>query len=121
MHDLRIHCKKLRYLMEFFAPVFPKRDLKRLIKALKRLQDNLGRFNDCAVQQKSLQTLLRSLDGAPDRGNLDLAQSIGALIAVLHHRQIAERASVMQSFSRFDSKETARTFRRLFHRKGAKA
>ncbi|MEZ5478177.1 MAG: CHAD domain-containing protein [Thiolinea sp.] len=58
VHTLRIHCKKLRYLMEFFSAFFPKKSIKTLIKTLKHLQDNLGRFNDYAVQQAALQTYL---------------------------------------------------------------
>ncbi|MBW1636348.1 MAG: CHAD domain-containing protein [Deltaproteobacteria bacterium] len=51
VHELRIHCKKLRYLMEFSLPFFPKKKVKILLRPLKRLQDNLGRFNDYSVQQ----------------------------------------------------------------------
>jgi len=113
IHVLRIHCKKLRYLMEFFGPVFPQKRFKTLLRPLKLLQDNLGLFNDFAVQQRSLSTLLAGLDAA-DPGTLDIAQSVGALIAVLHRRQLDERARVMESFARFNGPETRRTFRELF-------
>ncbi|WP_071673427.1 CHAD domain-containing protein [Nioella nitratireducens] len=115
VHQLRIHCKKLRYLMEFFGPVFPKSAFKSLIKPLKRLQDNLGLFNDYSVQQESLQAFLAGLDRADHDGNLELAQSVGALIAVLHQRQLEERGKVVESFARFNSAETQQTFRDLFH------
>ncbi len=58
VHQLRINCKKLRYLMEFFAPLFPENEIKTLIKALKLLQDNLGNFNDYSVQQIFLRQVL---------------------------------------------------------------
>ena len=58
IHQLRIHCKKLRYLMEFFSPLFPENEIKTLIKSLKVLQDNLGNFNDYSVQQKFLRHVL---------------------------------------------------------------
>src|SRR5690606_35611354 len=54
VHELRIECKKLRYLMEFFGPVFPQDDFTAVLKPLKRLQDSLGWFNDYAVQQTKL-------------------------------------------------------------------
>ena len=117
VHRLRIHCKKLRYLMEFFAPIFPARAFKRLIKPLKRLQDNLGLFNDYSVQQESLRSLLQRREAAAGGTDLELAQSVGALIAVLHARQRQERARVVESFRYFDSAETQATFRKLFHQR----
>ncbi|WP_226621833.1 CHAD domain-containing protein [Alloyangia pacifica] len=114
VHELRIHCKKLRYLMEFFTPLFPAGPFKRLIKPLKKLQDNLGLFNDYSVQQESLQEFLGRLEGGTP-GNLQVAQSVGALVLVLHERQLAERARVVDSFAAFNSDETRQTFRDLFH------
>ncbi|ANT59607.1 metal-binding protein [Salipiger sp. CCB-MM3] len=115
VHELRIHCKKLRYLMEFFGPLFPAGPFKKLIKPLKRLQDNLGLFNDYSVQQGSLIDFLRRLEDSGESGNLQVAQSVGALILVLHERQLAERAKVVGSFATFNSAETQMTFRELFH------
>lgn len=116
VHQLRIHCKKLRYLMEFFGPVFPKSAFRSLLKPLKRLQDNLGLFNDYSVQQESLRALPSRLDHGDHAGNLELAQSVGALIAVLHQRQLEERDKVVDSFARFNSAATQKTFRDLFHK-----
>jgi CHAD domain-containing protein len=115
VHHLRIQCKKLRYLMEFFGPVFPDSAFKSLIKPLKRLQDNLGFFNDYSVQQDSLRAFLAGLETQNRAEGLEIAQSVGALIAVLHQRQLAERAKVVESFARFNSSETQKTFRDLFH------
>ncbi len=118
VHELRITCKKLRYLMEFFAPQFPAADIKAILKPLKRLQDNLGLFNDYSVQQDTLQALVNS-DRLKGRKAVLAAQSIGALISVLHQRQLSERARVVSSFQSFDSMETRQRFRTLFHSKGA--
>ncbi|NVO25302.1 CHAD domain-containing protein [Donghicola mangrovi] len=115
VHELRIHCKKLRYLMEFFAPAFPAEEFKSLIKPLKKLQDNLGLFNDYSVQQDSLRAFLDGLGTDDHAGNMQLAQSVGALIAVLHQRQLGERQKVVESFQSFNSPETQQTFRDLFH------
>lgn len=114
IHELRIHCKKLRYLMEFFAPVFPKQAFKSLLKPLKGLQDNLGLFNDYSVQQESLGAFLVTLGKNQHGEDLELAQSIGALIAVLHSRQLEERAKVVKSFARFNHPKTQQTFNELF-------
>ncbi len=112
VHNLRIHCKKLRYLMEFFTPIFA-REIKGLIKSLKVLQDNLGRFNDYSVQQESLAAFLdQNLIKGKDR--VRVAESIGALTAMLNLLQKEERAKVVENFSRFDSRETRARFKNLF-------
>jgi len=116
IHQLRIQCKKLRYLMEFFSALFPPKMLKELIKSLKRLQDNLGRFNDFSVQQESLQEFLTSYSKKHRNKNLiAMAESIGALIILLQQKQSQERAQVMQSFAGFDSPEIKAKFTQIFH------
>ena len=120
VHDLRIHCKKLRYLMEFFAHLFPRPAFNFLIKPLKHLQDNLGRINDYAVQQISLQDFLRRVSRNPDGESQNVGQSVGALILVLQQRQLEERAKVVERFARFNSPKTQATFRALFHDRDAK-
>jgi CHAD domain-containing protein len=90
IHALRIQCKKLRYLMEFFQPLYPASEMQPLVETLKRLQETLGDFNDSAVQQESLRDVLARLDEtAPDA--LQIAQAVGALTTLLHRRQMAAR------------------------------
>ena len=117
VHDLRIDCKKLRYLMEFFAPLFDKGDFKTLIKPLKKLQDNLGLFNDYSVQQEALLEFVAAQSNAQGRANAQLAMSVGGLIAVLDQRQKAERERVIANFQHFDSQDIQNLFRTLFHHK----
>ena len=50
LHDLRKKGKELRYLLEFFAALFPDDVVKPMVKTLKALQDTLGRFQDREVQ-----------------------------------------------------------------------
>ncbi|MGE4322663.1 MAG: CHAD domain-containing protein [Sphingobium sp.] len=111
VHALRIECKKLRYLLEFFGPVFPKETLLAVLKPLRKLQDSLGLFNDHAVQQARLMTFSDTLGDAPRK--LEIVQSIGALIVVLHQRQAAEREKILSSFAAFNSHRMQRAFRRL--------
>lgn len=115
IHQLRINCKKLRYLMEFFSPLFPEENLKMLIKALKLLQDNLGRFNDYSVQQKFLRHILSEKISAFGNAKVKVAESVGALTAILHRLQSKERREVMKNFALFDSQETRAAFTQLFH------
>ncbi len=117
VHKLRIDCKKLRYLMEFFAPLFDKKAFKTLIKPLKRLQDNLGLFNDYSVQQNALLNFVSGQRDARGRTNTQLAMAVGGLIAVLSQRQRAERDRVIANFQHFDSPDIQHLFRKLFHHK----
>jgi inorganic triphosphatase YgiF len=48
-HRLRLALKKMRYAADFFAPLFPRKAVKAELKALARLQDSLGAFNDAAM------------------------------------------------------------------------
>ena len=48
-HRLRVALKRLRYALEFFAPLFPGRGMQRYHLAATRLQDLLGQMNDLAV------------------------------------------------------------------------
>lgn len=109
IHKLRIQCKKLRYLMEFFSALFSHKILKDIIKSMKNLQDHLGCFNDCSVQQVSLQEFLNTYSSKYQNKNLiAMAESIGALIILLQQKQYRERTQIMQSFSRFDSPKIRR-------------
>lgn len=48
LHRLRIAVKRLRYALEFFAPIYPSKSVKRDLRKLTRLQDDLGQINDVA-------------------------------------------------------------------------
>ncbi|MBN1295403.1 CHAD domain-containing protein [bacterium] len=55
MHAFRIQCKKFRYLLEFFTPVFSDIDVHDPIRRLKTLQTLLGDYNDISVQVAMIQ------------------------------------------------------------------
>jgi CHAD domain-containing protein len=58
LHTLRIECKKLRYLLEFFSSLFPRHTMNMIVGRMKKLQDNLGTFQDCRVQEATLISFL---------------------------------------------------------------
>ena len=58
LHRLRISLKKLRYAGEFFAAQFPDGKPRLYIRALRRLQNDLGQLNDAAVAESCLKKLL---------------------------------------------------------------
>ena len=57
LHDMRIACKRLRYLLEIFGIAFES-DLEPLIDQVKELQDLLGDIHDCDVQVPMLEAHL---------------------------------------------------------------
>ena len=114
LHRLRIQGKKLRYSLEFFASLFPKKEIRHVIKQLKRLQENLGDFNDLSVQQDMLHQYLKSLR-LGSRRNFELATAIGGLLTNLYHEQCQIRKDFIATFSRFSSRENVTLFKKLFN------
>jgi CHAD domain-containing protein len=114
LHLIRLHLKKLRYLMEFFAPIFAPVPFKTIRKAIKSLQDLLGQFNDGSVQQVSLQEVLSRQSAAP----LAMAQSVGALMAVLHGRHGSERAAAVTALEAFTGPQMSATFHAMLSGQG---
>jgi CHAD domain-containing protein len=56
LHRLRIAVKRLRYIAEFFLPLWPNK-ARNYVRALSELQDLLGRMNDNAIAWRLLDTL----------------------------------------------------------------
>jgi inorganic triphosphatase YgiF len=67
-HCLRISFKKLRYAVEFFAPLLPPKPLKRYLAALSRLQDELGLLNDHVTALTLLDEALKNRHPGPIHG-----------------------------------------------------
>lgn len=57
VHIFRIACKKLRYSVELFEPLYEDKNIRRYLQALNRMQDILGRLNDIAVARRFLAQL----------------------------------------------------------------
>ncbi|MEI6215033.1 MAG: CHAD domain-containing protein [Desulfuromonadales bacterium] len=111
VHEVRIECKKLRYLLEFFSELIAKDDGAAMQKMLRRLQSRLGDFNDASVQQKSLLTYFEQ-----GENGCDVALGVGGLVSVLYHRQQKTRTLIEQSLEEFCSGSTAAIFKRTFKR-----
>ena len=86
LHRLRIDCKKLRYLLEFFRSLYEKQGVAQLVRALKRLQDDLGDFNDLEIQQRQLQSMASNLLEA-GKAPAETLLAMGCLVGRLAERQ----------------------------------
>ena len=109
VHRLRIECKKLRYLMEFFAELFPKQEGARMLRSLRRLQNRLGEFNDALVQQRSLMSYWERKRPGPG-----VALGVGGLVAVLYRRQQEARGHIDEALEGFCGRFAAAAFKRAF-------
>ncbi|TWB98327.1 inorganic triphosphatase YgiF [Bradyrhizobium macuxiense] len=80
-HKVRIKAKKIRYAIDFFESLFPgkqeRKQLKRLSKHLKRIQDALGSLNDFVAHRKlAVDAALK----APHRRERDRAFASGVVL-----------------------------------------
>ncbi len=96
LHDMRIACKRLRYLLEIFGVAFGD-DLRPFIDEVAALQDVLGDIHDCDVQIPMLEEHLAWLT----------AREAGAA-----QRLVAETASRRRRRSGPPSEAAFRDFRR---------
>ncbi len=113
LHDLRIECKKLRYLLEFFNALFPAKKVKFLIRQLKVLQNNLGDFNDLCVQGEYLLNAAGSLPTS-DPKSQKMMLAIGALVGTLDNERIRVKEEFAETFLEFVAPANKALFKQLF-------
>ncbi len=76
VHDMRVASRRLRAVLEVFAPCFPKRELKRALREVKALADDLGERRDPDVAIASLGRLADELAGDDRPGVESLAAEL---------------------------------------------
>jgi len=111
LHALRIDCKKLRYLLEFFASIFPHKTITPVIRQMKELQENLGDFVDFSVQLQFLHIRLTTMTVKEEERLFPAA--MGGLMATLFQKQEDARRKFHKTFRSFDNDETAQLFHDL--------
>ncbi|MGH8614763.1 MAG: CHAD domain-containing protein [Gammaproteobacteria bacterium] len=90
LHQLRRTCKKLRYLLEFFHRLYPGHAMEELLAPLKKLQDNLGEYQDLQVQQEVLLGFRQSMESSRKLTQAN-QHAIDLLVQTLVKRQSAVR------------------------------
>jgi CHAD domain-containing protein len=112
-HDLRKKGKELRYLLELFgAALYPSEVVKPMIKALKALQDVLGRHQDREVQVATLRALANEVSSRP-HGPAAL-MAMGVLIERLEQDEQAARGEFAERFAGFAGKAQRRLVKETF-------
>ena len=112
LHELRIDCKKLRYVLEFTSDLFPAPAVAPATRRLRKLQNVLGDFHDLQVQQESLESYAEHFQD-------DAQQAIAHLINVLETEKQARKAAFAKQFRAFAASLDEK--RRPWKRKGKRA
>jgi len=112
LHRLRIECKKLRYLLEFFRSLYDPADLEPAVRGLKRLQDNLGDLNDYELQQGSLSGFAGEMAGQAG-SSVDGLLAVGRLVERLEAKKRRERRRFEECFGEFASKPNLARLQRM--------
>ncbi|HWK25225.1 MAG TPA: CHAD domain-containing protein [Solirubrobacter sp.] len=99
LHELRKAGKELRYLLEFFASLYPAAVIKPFVKTLKGLQDQLGRFQDREVQATTLREL------APSVKHPATVMAMGVLVDRFIKEEALARTEFADRFTVFASKQ----------------
>ena len=113
IHELRITCKKLRYMMEFFKSLYPAAAIDELAGALKELQDSLGDFQDYEVHRAELCKFAEEMTVLKTARPRTLL-AIGQMAESLAERQRLSRADLGRRFAEFAAKKNTARFRALF-------
>ena len=111
LHRLRIDAKKLRYLLEFFGGLWPKKTTSRLVKELKQFQDILGGSNDMAVQQRHLAAFAETLmaEGSTRAGTVF---AMGRLADTMAERQETYAEAFAERFELFAGEASRELYQR---------
>ncbi len=113
LHELRKTCKKLRYLLEFFQSLYPRKEISLLIKALKGLQDILGEFQDLEIHAHALWEFSREM-GRQRPVPPETLLAMGMMVEGLQNRQKQVRGEFSAGFAAFAGPENYQLICRLF-------
>lgn len=116
IHVIRLDCKKLRYLLEFFFSLYPPKKISVLISHLKSLQDILGIFNDVYVQQIRFTGFLEELDDTYENKK-GVAAAVGGIIAIAYRGQLDMLQKIEEAFSTFKNKKNTELYQSIFAQK----
>lgn len=114
-HELRKLGKELRYLLELFGqPLSDPQVVKPMVKALKDLQDVLGRHQDREVQAATVRGLADAVVVRP--GGAGALIAMGVLIRALGADERAARREFADAFAEFSSRDQRRLVKATFGR-----
>lgn len=103
IHDARKEVKRLRYALDLFGSLVPGATVKATLKATKRLQNELGEFQDNEVQRDRIARILELGKVSPDA-----VEAGHVLIARYDANQLAVRTALEERVRRFHAPKPTR-------------
>lgn len=100
VHDMRVATRRLRAVLEIFAPCFPRPDYRGVLRDVKGLADALGERRDPDVHIDALSRLADSVPGADRPG-------IESLVARFRGDQAAGNEAVARALEDMDERDLA--------------
>jgi hypothetical protein len=95
VHGMRVATRRLRAVLEIYAPCFPPAELKRTLREVKALADALGARRDPDVQLEGLDRFAATLPEADRPG-------VAGFAAVVREDQAAGNATLAAALQRLD-------------------
>ncbi len=96
VHAMRVATRRLRAVLEIFAPCFPEKEHRRVLKAVKRLADALGERRDPDVAMETLDGISRSLPKEDQVGVASLINELRTVQEAGNERLALELARVQE-------------------------
>ncbi|HEY9050400.1 MAG TPA: CHAD domain-containing protein [Gammaproteobacteria bacterium] len=114
LHRMRIKCKKLRYLLEFFGDLYPKKQMSVILESLKKLQGMLGDFQDVSVQTTRLRIFETQME---EEGMLtaETLEAMESLVSCLNNIKEDIRKLYMKNYAVLTGKKIKSKFSKLFN------
>jgi len=106
VHKLRIECKRLRYLIDSFLPLYPGPESPAMLTTLKGLQDAVGRFTDYSVQIEYFEAL--------KSGHIETAEYADFIIGRLFSLRVQTKLVADAMIADFISAHTEQSFISVF-------
>lgn len=113
LHSLRKSCKKLRYLLEAFHSLFPRKEMKWVVGQLKTLQQLLGEYQDLHVHSITLRYFCKEMHKEMEVNEMT-DQTIEMLGGGFDEKQVILRKDVMANFLKFATDEHYQRVKKLF-------
>jgi CHAD domain-containing protein len=106
VHAMRVATRRLRAVMEIFAPAFPAKQHKVALREVKALADALGERRDRDVAIESMTRIGKALTATDRRG-------IDHLVAELRDEQLAANSTVAQALEAIETDDLRGRLRAL--------
>lgn len=97
VHDMRVASRRLRAVLEVFAPCFPKAEHKEALRDVKALADDLGERRDPDVAIADLRRIAEGLTAADRPGIRSLVQELAGRQSAANERVAARLERVERS------------------------